>query len=183
MKIGGRVRQLRQESGLTLEELSNKSGIALASLSRMENDKMVGTLESHMKICKAIGITLSKLYTGLEREKKDIDLHKGKQDAEVFVHNKTSSSELLTSKVLDKKMMPIMLKIKPNGATTKEENKIGTEKFIYVLDGELEIEIGNEKYSLSKDDSLYFNASLPHTFRNTGKTEVRCICTATPPVL
>ena len=183
MKIGSKIRQLRQDAELTLEELSRKSGIALASLSRMENDKMVGTLESHMKICKSLGVTLAQLYSGLEDEKKDIELQKNDLRTDVFVHNKKSSSEILTSKALNKKMMPIMIKIQPGGITDKEENKIGTEKFVYVFDGEIEILIGSEKYNLSKGDTLYFGASLPHQFKNTGNTEARCISVISPPSL
>jgi len=183
MKIGARIRELRQESGLTLEELSKKSGIALATLSRIENEKMMGTIESHMKICKAIGITLPRLYSGLEKEKKEIDVQKGKLRTEVFVHNKKSSSEMLTSKVLDKKMMPIMLKIQPDGSSDKEENKIGTEKFIFVINGEIEAIIGDEKYKLTKGDTLYFVASHPHIFKNIGKAEAQCICIISPPSL
>ena len=181
MKIGSRIRQLRQSAGLTLEELSKKSGIALATLSRIENEKMIGTLESHMNICKALGITLPRLYSGLDEETKEIDLQKEKSRTEVFVHNKKTASEMLTTKVLDKKMIPVILKLQPDGVSDKEENKIGTEKFLYVLEGEIEAAIGDEKYMLSKGDTLYFNASLPHQFKNAGNSEAQCICISSPP--
>lgn len=180
MKIGSRIRQLRQDSGLTLEELSKKSGMALATLSRIENEKMTGTLESHMKICKALGITLPQLYSGLEEEKKGVDVQKEKLRTDVFVHDEKYSSEMLTSKVLDKKMMPVMLKIQPDGTTDREEHKIGIERFIYILDGEIEVAIGDERYQLTKGDTLYFNASIPHRFKNTGSTEARCISIISP---
>ncbi len=180
MNIGSKIRQLRQDVGLTLEELSKKSGIALATLSRIENEKMIGTLESHMKISKALGITLPQLYAGLEGDKKEAVVQKETLRAEVFVHNKKSSSEMLTSKVLAKKMMPIMIKIQPNGATVKEESKLGTEKFIYMFDGEIEAVIGDEKFKLTKGDTLYFNASLSHQLKNIGNTEAKCICVSSP---
>lgn len=183
MKIGSRIRELRQESGLTLEELSKKSGIALASLSRIENEKMVGTLQSHIKICKALGITLPRLYSGLDTDTGEIDIQKDELRTEVFVHNKKSSSEMLTSKVLKKRLMPLMIKIQPDGATDKEENKIGTEKFLYVLDGEIEVNINKNKYNLTKGDTLYFNASVPHQLKNRGASEAQCICIVSPPSL
>jgi len=181
MKIGAKIRQLRQNAGLTLDELSKKSGIALATLSRIENEKMIGTLESHMNICKALGITLPRLYAGLDDDKKEIHLQKGKSRTEVFVHNKKTASEMLTARILDKKMMPVILKLQTNGVSDKEENKIGTEKFLYILAGEIEASIGEEKYKLSKGDTLYFNASLPHQFKNIGSSEAQCICISSPP--
>ena len=61
MKIGKRIRQLRKERNMTLEDLSKKCGVALATLSRMENDKMTGTLDSHNRICKALGASITEL--------------------------------------------------------------------------------------------------------------------------
>ena len=66
MSIGKTIHALRKENKMTLLELADKSGVALATLSRMENAKMTGTLESHMKICDALGIALpnfTKTYT------------------------------------------------------------------------------------------------------------------------
>jgi transcriptional regulator with XRE-family HTH domain len=183
MEVGGKIREIRQEVGITLEELSKKSGIALATLSRIENGKMTGTLQSHMKICKALGVALPRLYAGLVDEKREIDVQKKTLRTEVFLHNKKSSSEMLTSKVLDKKMMPVMVKILPHGATDKEENKLNTEKFIFVLEGEIEAVIGAEKYKIKKGDTLYFNASFPHQLKNIGKSEAHCICIISPPAL
>lgn len=183
MNLGIRIRELRRDSGLTLEQLSNKSGIALASLSRIENGKMTGTIQSHMKICKALGISLPRLYSGLEEERKEIDVQKEKLRADVFIHKQKTSSELLTSNVLSKKMMPVIIKIQPNGFTDKEENKINTEIFIYILDGDIDAEIGGETHKLAKGDTLYFNASYPHQLRNTGNSEARCLCITSPPCL
>ena len=183
MKIGNKIRQLRLDSGLTLEELSKKSGIALATLSRIENGKMTGTLESHTKICKAMGITLAQLYADFEKEHKDVEMQAKGLGADVFVHNKKSSSEMLTSKVLNKRMMPIILSIQPDGATDKEENRAGVEKFIYMLEGKIEVIVGTEKYQLTKGDTLYFNASLPHQFKNSGDIEAKCMCVISPPSL
>ncbi|MBL7069344.1 MAG: helix-turn-helix transcriptional regulator [Candidatus Omnitrophica bacterium] len=181
MKIGSMIRQLRQDVGLTLEELSKKSGIALATLSRIENEKMTGTLDSHMMICKALGITLARLYSGIDDKAKDVDVKKDKEHTEVFVHKKKFIAEILTSKVLDKKMMPTLIKIEPDGETDKNENKLGSEKFIFVLQGEIEAKIDEEKHNLVVGDSIYFNASLPHNFKNIGAEEVQFICVEAPP--
>jgi quercetin dioxygenase-like cupin family protein/DNA-binding Xre family transcriptional regulator len=183
MHVGEIIHDLRKERKMTLLELSDKSGVALATLSRMENGKMTGTLESHINICKALEISLPDLYRDLEASTKTIDVQTKKTRIDVFVHDKKATSEMLAPNVLNKKMMPTMIKMAKGGNTHNEETKPGIEKFAYVLDGKIEANIGEEKYILGRGDTLYFESSIPHYFRNVGAGEARLICVITPPAL
>ena len=183
MKIGKRLRQLRKEKNITLEDLSKKSGVALATLSRMENNKMTGTIQSHTSICKSLGVSIAELYQELEDESKVIEPVLRSQRTEHFVHSKKAKYELLVMKAMEKKLMPLMIKMATGGETQEEKNKPGVEKFIYVLTGTIDTTVADQKYSLKKGDSLYFDASLPHTLKNTSKSEAEAICIVSPPAL
>ena len=183
MKIGKRIRKLRKDKDITLEELSEKSGVALATLSRMENSKMTGTLNSHNRICKALGISIAGLYRELEDEAKTVDAVPKRKRTEHFIHTRKAKYELLVTKTLDKKIMPLMMKLAGGGKTQQEQNKPGVEKFIYMIAGSLEAVIGSETHVLKHGDSLYFDASLPHTFANKAKTEAEAMCIISPPAL
>ena len=128
MYIGNRLKELRQAREMTLVDLSDKSGVQIATLSRMENNKMTGTLESHINIAKALGVEVTQLYSDIIRVESKVDLQKAPSSSDVFVHSNKSSYQMLTTNVLSKKMMPILLTIEPGGKTTTEENKPGTEK-------------------------------------------------------
>jgi quercetin dioxygenase-like cupin family protein len=52
-----------------------------------------------------------------------------------------------------------------------------------VLDGKVEANIGSNKYDLAKGDTLYFESSIPHHFRNIGAGETRVVSVTTPPAL
>lgn len=184
MNVGEKIHNCRKQQKVTLKQLSDKSGVALATLSRMENGKMVGTLDSHIRIAKALGIALPELYSEVVVKEQKVELQAHGATADTFVHDAGKSSiRMLTSKVLSKKMMPIFITIQVGGATHKEESPKGAEKFIYVLEGSLEVIIGKERFELHKQDTLYFDASLPHLFKNIGKVEVNAICVACPPAL
>jgi transcriptional regulator with XRE-family HTH domain len=183
MNIGKRIKALRKKTGMKLIELSEKSGIALATLSRIEHEKMTGTLDAHLSIAKALGITLSELYEDIELENQKVTLLEEKAHSDVFVHNDKASYEMLTMGVLKKKMMPIMIKIEPEGQTNIEQTAVGIEKFIYVLEGNLNVVIGPKSQSLSPGDTLYFEAHLPHYFKNEGELLAKAILVSTPPVL
>ncbi len=183
MKIGTRLRQLRKEKEITLNELSKKSGVALATLSRMENGKMTGTIKAHNSICKALGVSIADLYRKIEDESKTVDSVAKQDRTEHFVHAHKARYELLVSKTLNKKIMPLMIKIAPGGSTQKEQNTPGVEKFLYMFKGTITATIGKEVYTLKSGDSLYYDASLPHLFRNKTKTPTEAICIVSPPAL
>lgn len=183
MQIGKKIKELREGRKMSLTELSEKSTVQLATLSRMENLKMTGTLESHMKIAKALEVSLPQLYSDIIKEDKKVEIKTSQTPSDVFVHSKKSSYEILTAKVLSRKMMPILLKIDPGGETHREQNQAGCEKFIFVLEGKIEAKIAEESYTLSKNNTLYFDASLEHKFMNAGKALARVICVSTPVAL
>ena len=183
MKIGKRIKALRKKARMKLIELSEKSGIALATLSRIEHEKMTGTLDAHLGIAKALGITLSELYEDIELDNQRVTLLEEKAHSDIFVHNEKASYEMLTMGVLKKKMMPIMIKLEPGGQTNSEQTPVGIEKFIYLLEGEMNAVIGPKTHNLHPGDTLYFEAHLPHYFKNETDLPAKAICVTTPPVL
>ena len=67
LKIGESLRNLRQRRNLSLGELSKISGVQPATLSRMENNKAIGSLKNYMSIANALGLKLSELFVELGR--------------------------------------------------------------------------------------------------------------------
>ena len=63
--IGKVIRELRKSEGMTLKQLSEKSGVQLATLCRIETGKMTGTLESHVLIANVFGVELYELYKNI----------------------------------------------------------------------------------------------------------------------
>ena len=166
MKIGNRVRELRKAKKVTLVELSKQTGIAQATLSRIETGTMVGTVESHRKIAEALGLGLAELYAPLDRRYQEI-VHAKKEAPRKVVHQgRGCQIELLTQEVTKKKISPLLLTLSANARTTQEQNERGVEKFIWVLEGEAEAVLEKETYSLKTGETIYFDASLPHRFIN-----------------
>jgi transcriptional regulator with XRE-family HTH domain len=183
MYIGKRIKELRNLQEMTLSQLAEKSGVQIATLSRIEHLRMTGTLDCHINIARALGVELTQLYAEIIKQEDRVSLKTSKTTTDVFIHSDKSSYEILTSKVLSKKMMPILLKIDPEGKTNTEQNRIATEKFIFVLEGKIEAVIGSQSYALSKHNTLYFDASVEHYFMNNGKLTAQVICVATPVAL
>ena len=71
MYIGKRLHELRRAKGMSLSQLSQRSGVQIATLSRIEHLKMTGTLQSHMNIARALGVNLGQLYKDIIRGRKE----------------------------------------------------------------------------------------------------------------
>ena len=180
MYIGKKIEAIRKGQKMSLTELSQKSGVQLATLSRIENMKMVGTLESHIQIAKALGTDVTEMYRGLDQDPPILDAGPDKNATDIFTHSEHSSYEILTKNVLKKKMMPVLIRIAPNGKTNVEQNTAGTEKFIFILEGVIEAQVSENKFRLGRHNTFYFDASLPHHFINKGKSTARILCVGTP---
>lgn len=183
MYIGKKLKELRKAKGFTLVQLSQKSGVQVATLSRMENLKMTGTVDSHMAIARALGVDVTQLYADIIKEDRAVDVHGGQGQKDVFVHSSKASFEILTGNVLQKKMMPTLLTLDPGGKTSPEQNPVGTDKFIFILDGKLQIRIGDQEYSLGKGQSIYFEASFAHIIANQSKRTAKALIVSTPVAL
>jgi quercetin dioxygenase-like cupin family protein len=184
--VGERLRLLRTSQKRTLVELATASGVDVATISRIETGKMSGTLESHIRLATALGLKLTELYTGIEelRAKRTATIVPSAQRKDVYVHQAGKSSlALLTTDIMQKKLMPVLVTVEPGGSTQREEAKVGTEKFLYVLDGTLEATVGDEKHLLKRGSSLYLDAAVPHSFKNAGRVTARFVAVVTPPVL
>ena len=178
--FGSRIKFLRKQRKMTLVEMAKKTTIDMATLSRMENEKMVGTLESHMRIAQALGLRLPQLYDEVAQKLEAVKEKALRQKVETFSHSSGAVAELLTSGILQKKMMPVLLRIKPKGATETEEHTAISERFVYLLKGGVQVKIGSEERVLNPGDSLYFDASLPHSFKNISKSESELLSIVTP---
>ena len=171
---------------MTQDELAERSGVDKAIISKIESGKMTGTVECHKKMAAVFGLKLSELYAYLENAGPEpAEFHSGSAKTDTY----QSFLEILTQRPLSKKMLPTFITLKPKEEKFLEETIKKVERFIILLEGEIEIEVEKKKYRLKKEsrlekgDSLYSNSSKRHRIRNTGKTTARALCISAPPVL
>ena len=184
MEVGERIRLLRKEQRLNLEDLAQRSGLALATLSRLENGKQVGTFRTHQKIAQALGMAVTDLYKGLERaEPPPAVVQEDSSEAESFNYDEKASAVLLANRVLGKRIFPQMLILQPRGKTAVEQYRLGTERWVYGLEGQVEVKLGRRRYRIGRGQALSFKGSVEHQFRNTGRSLAKAILVTSPVVL
>lgn len=183
MTVGRKIRQFRQTKGWSLAELAKASSVALSTLSRIETGRMTGTLESHLRVAKALGVRLAELYAAVDPLGAPAELHRASDPHTRTLLQKQTTSRILIPSSLQKEMLPLEMVVPAQKSSSKEKAKEGTEKFVYVLKGKIRIEVGEEVFELNAGDTLYFQASLPHSFSNPGTAAATLLCVSSPPAL
>jgi len=184
MEFSEKLHKIRKEKGWTLQELAKRSGVGIATLSRLEGGVHKGTLKTHQKISEALGIELVELYKDIDHHEEDVAaVTTDSEEIETFLYDDKASSIILTPNALRKNMLPALIALEPGGKTHVEQNQKGTEKFLFCLEGNIEIPIGEKTFQLGRGGVLYFKSSLPHQLKNTGKVKARCLCVSSPAAL
>lgn len=178
--FGQKLRKLRKEKGLTLVEVSQKTGVAQATLSRIETGTMIGTVESHEKIAEVLGVSLSELYSGTDSRLDDVSHLSRDTDRKITPLGKNVQIELLTTDNYKKKITPFLMTIQPQSNSPEEQNERGVEKFFYVIDGEIKIRLEEKECPLRAGESLYFDASLKHQVFNEKTAPAKILAAVSP---
>ena len=95
-------------------------------------------------------------------------------------HGNQIRLELLTSESSRKKITPLLLTLKNKSETPLESNERGVEKFVFVLSGNVTLQIDGNDFALKTEETLYFDASLPHKISNASPETARILITVSP---
>ncbi|OGW88398.1 MAG: hypothetical protein A3A73_03175 [Omnitrophica bacterium RIFCSPLOWO2_01_FULL_50_24] len=180
-QIGQKIRDLRRRKNVTLIELSKITGIAQATLSRMETGLMVGTIKSHQQIAETLGVTLAELYEGLDSRQSKAQYLTAKTPKKITAKSDQYRCELLTQEIQKKKMTPCLITLNHNGKSHKEQMDRGVEKFLFVLEGTVHVRFTDAEYTLKPYETLYFDASIPHQLLNTSGKQAKVFCSVSLP--
>jgi len=178
--LGIRMRELRKQKGLTLVEIAEKTGVAQATLSRIETGVMIGTIESHAKIAEVIGVGLPELYQDIDDRTQKTSLVKEEDQKKGAIHSKNVKITLLTQQVATKKMTPLLIELGGGAETDKEKKERGVEKFIWVQEGSVKVKLEKEEFDLKSGDTFYFDASYAHQIINENSKPARVFVAVSP---
>jgi transcriptional regulator with XRE-family HTH domain len=177
--LGLNLKRLREQKGLSLREVGRRVDITPSFLSQIENGKTNPSISTLKAIADVLNTTIASLmgeeikegggYVVRESERKSLEnIGQG------------IKINLLTSPDPYKQMEPLYFTLDPNADSGDQYRHYGQE-FLLVLTGKMELILNSTRYVLGKGDSMYFNSSIPHSYKNidAGRTEVLWV--VTPP--
>jgi transcriptional regulator with XRE-family HTH domain len=163
--IGDRVKALRAEHGLTLDDLAARSGVSRAMISRVERGESSATAQLLNRLCSGLGITLSSLFARDDPATSPVSRRAAqsvwRDPGTGYVRRRASPAS--TDGVLD--LVDVMLPPGTNVTFDMPEMR-GADQLVYVLEGRLAMLLGDTPYDLGPGDCLHMRFEAPHTFRN-----------------
>ena len=172
---GQRFRRLRTRRGLSLAQVARSTGVSVGFLSSLERGQMRSSVATLRRIARFYRTNILSLFETAGDNPRLVRPAQRK----VLETNAGVRMELLAWG--NTAMEPHLFRVKPGGGSGESYTHEG-EEFLHVLRGTFEIWLGKiEHYRLSTGDSLYFESSTPHRWRNPGRAETWLLWVNTPP--
>jgi len=181
-EIGKRIKALRTEKSITLEQLARQTGFTKGYLSKVEKSKKAPPVSTLGNIARAFHTTISALL-GEESHRTSLCLVRNGEgpliarDGTAFEY----SYEAVAYKYPNKIMEPFILTL-PLEPKKKTIYQHEGEEVLFVLQGTMKFRHGTEVYIVNEGDCVYFDSSIPHFGESFGRKEVKCfmvICNPT----
>ena len=167
--LGSKIKGIRESRNLSVEEIAESSGLTVDQINSIENDENLPSLGPLIKIARAMGVRLGTfmddndalgpvICRAKDREKaSSISFSNGAVDA-----RKHMEYHPLAQQKAGRHMEPFVIDINPEDKTEFNLSAHEGEEFIYVMNGEVEIEYGKEKYTLHEGDSIFYDSIVKH---------------------
>ena len=162
--VGQRIRKIREEKGLELQELSRLTGFDVQFLSSLEKNEAQPQLGTVIKLSKALDSAFGRLVSGVGNKLYSIT----RKNERRTVSRSTSKSgqkqvyqyKSLAPDVQGRHMEALIVQLEAD--PDKEFSIHAGEEFIFVLNGTVLLEIGDDRHELEPGDSVYYLSTTPH---------------------
>ena len=171
LRVGERVRGVREKRGLSLEDICQRTGVAMEILSQIEEGEITPPLGMVIKLAKALEMKMGYFISGDEEraytivrrgDRKVVSRHdskKGKRYGYEF--------QSLAPYKRARHMEPFLVTLEP-AETEEERSTHDGQEFIFVLKGKMEVRLGEEIHILDPGDAIYYDSIVPHLVKCHG---------------
>jgi transcriptional regulator with XRE-family HTH domain len=178
MNLGERIRDRRLQLGLSLRDLAERSGVTASFLSQVERGVTSPSIESLRRVATALEVPV---FHFLLEDDQDTHVVRSNQRIRLTWPGSQIVFQLLTPR-LNRKMEAFLTEREPGDQTPITRLGQQTEEFMYVLQGQVEIQLGETVYLLGPGDTIYFDGAMLQRIEPRGDQTARYLSVLTPPV-
>jgi transcriptional regulator with XRE-family HTH domain len=175
--LGGRIRRVREMRGLTARDLSTRTGIDIDTLERTESGEMMPALGQLVRLGKALDMKMGHFISpGIE---KPITVVRKGEQRPISRYGETKSMEYgyfyesLAAEKADRLMEPFIVTLVPTDA--EELSSHAGQEFLYVLEGEMKVQVGDRVDFLKPGDAVYYDSNQPHLVKCVGTNPTKIL--------
>ena len=162
--IGKRIKDIRKENNLTINELANRASVSNGLISRIENGRTIPSLPVLLDLIQSLDIDASYFFEGVENRNSAKYLYIPKENQQI-IEKEIEAQGFKYMHIFSKSLNSlgfeaVLLTLEPNS----KREKVITDawEFKYILKGTVKYLIDQEEVILSEGDALYFNGRFPH---------------------
>jgi transcriptional regulator with XRE-family HTH domain len=174
--VGRRLKALRSEQGITLAQLGGMVGLSASYLSQIERNKAQPSLATLSSVAATLGVELRSFFEHPAPVWKVVRKGRGERFTN---RNREVAFELLSSQAVRGKFQPYRVTCGP-GIVIDTCAHPG-EEFVFILEGSLGVSVGEEVFTLKEGDSIHYQGSQDHAWRNHSPKECVLIWALSPP--
>ena len=181
--IGDKLRALRLKRKMGLVELGRHTGLSAAMLSKVERGKLFPTLPTLLRIALVFSVGLEYFFS--DDQKRHVVAIVRRAQRKRFPERPDGRDisfyfESLDFAAVERKLNAYYAEFQPlQPGKARLHQHTGVE-FLSVLRGKLELHIGTEEHILESGDSIYFDSSLPHSYRRVSQKPCSAIVITAP---
>jgi transcriptional regulator with XRE-family HTH domain/KaiC/GvpD/RAD55 family RecA-like ATPase len=182
--LGDKIRTLRKKLGMTQKELAEQVSLTPSFISQLEKNLISPSLDSLFKLSEKLNTQPIYFLTDGESGPLQKMVIKPTERQDIHLPELKSNNlklQLLVSDVINRRMEPYLLIMKEGTVIDGHFYSHKGDEFAFVMEGELEVEIQDEKQLLKEGDSLYISSTFPSKWVNIGKEDAVLLWVLSPP--
>lgn len=177
--IGQKIRERRTGLNISLRELGKQTGLSASFLSQVENDQADPSISSLQNISRALKVPM---FTFLDHDNQPEQVVRQDARKQLSFPDPHIKYELLTND-LNRQMAGFLIHLKSGESHHAQQLYKSTEEMMYVVSGQMEIQVGDTIHRLNPGDSLYYEGAQLVRFTACGQDDLVTLCMITPPAL
>ena len=180
--IGPKLRDLRLQRGLSLQQLAERADVSAAAIHKIEKSGMVPTITTLLKLAGALNRSIS--YFVDEETEQNGPAFLTQADERRIVYTSHLGIDLagISGPYGRFFLAGAVATLEPGASSGDHAMEHPGEELVFVLEGSMEFEVDGQDYRLAEGDSVHFRTDRPHRWKNPGKRPARAVWMALRPI-
>ncbi len=176
VQIMAKLKDIRKEKNITLQELAESAGVTKGMLSQVENNRTIPSLTVFLSIIKSMQIDINDFFTDFNTSQNSKVIFKKAVQYQPFEKENTVGfhyQRIMSSTIEAYHVDFVLLTLLPDAQRAPVQTDAF--EFKYVLKGTVEYTIGKETFLMQAGDAVFFDATEPHNPKNVGDTDAQLL--------
>ena len=177
VSVGAALKALRGGRGWSIRLLAEKSGLAVNTLSLIENNKTSPSVATLQQLAIALEVPITSFFENDGPKKRLVFIRSSQRTGAAFAHG---TLEDLGAGLSDRAIEPFVVTVKPTAGSGSQPIVHTGHEFVFCLEGRIVYTVEEQTYLLESGDSLLFESQLPHRWQNVEAVPARTILVLVP---